>query len=66
MSRDVSGGAVLGFGMLVVVLGALVAPPKPAGRDIWVVTASEEVSSRPALVRAAHPNNRRVQVASAQ
>jgi hypothetical protein len=56
MSRDLAGAAILGIGMAVVFAVALTNPRlSNAGPDIWVVTASDKISSRPQLVRAAAP-----------
>jgi hypothetical protein len=66
MSRDLGGAAILGLGMVVVVALGIIAPPRPAGRDIWVVSSSEKNRSRPQLVRAAHPDHRTLRVAFAQ
>jgi hypothetical protein len=55
MQSETQGASVLALGMAVVAVAAAIWPPLPAGRDIWIVTASEKISSRPQLVRAALP-----------
>jgi hypothetical protein len=65
MPRDLMGGAILALGVMVVVAAGLVAPPHPAAREIWVVTSSDKMSSRPQLVRAAHPDRPRTRFAGA-
>lgn len=66
MPREIMGSAVLALGLLVVIAATLVAPPQPTGRDIWVVTSSDKIASRPQLVRAARPDRPRTRFAGAQ
>jgi hypothetical protein len=54
MQSDTLGAAVLGLGMVVVVLAAVIWPPVSVD-ILWTVTASDKISSRPQLVRAAFP-----------
>jgi hypothetical protein len=56
MSRDMTGGAIVALGIWITFAIAMIGPSpiKPAGHA-WVVTSSEKISSRPALVRIAHP-----------
>jgi hypothetical protein len=53
MSSDVIAAAVAATVLWVVSVGAFLmeTPKRPAG-EAWVVTASEKIASRPALVRA--------------
>jgi hypothetical protein len=56
MSRDLTGAAALAIGMVVVFAVGLTGPTlSNPGPGIWVVTASDKISSRPQLVRAATP-----------
>ena len=65
MPRDLMGSAVLALGLMVVVAASIVSPPQPAARHIWVVSASDQISSRPTLVRAAYPD-RKIRLANAK
>ena len=55
MSRDVAGGAILAVGVWAIFATAMMSDPITPRGHVWVVTASEKVSNRPALVRAARP-----------
>ena len=56
MSRDLIGAALLGAGTWAVLAAGMLGlmPVTPRGH-VWVVTASQKMSNRPALVRAAPP-----------
>ncbi len=55
MSRDVAGGATLAAGVWAIFASAMMSTPLTPRGHVWVVSASEKMSNRPALVRAARP-----------
>jgi hypothetical protein len=67
MSREIIGGALLAAGVWAIFAAGMtgLAPISPRGHA-WVVTASEKMSDRPQLVRAALPMSPRAVLAAVQ
>ena len=67
MSREIIGGIILATGVWVIFAAGMLgfAPISPRGHA-WVVTASEKISDRPHLVRAALPLPSHPLIASAR
>jgi hypothetical protein len=64
MSRDMIGGAVLAAGVWAIFAAGMMEFTRITPRGhAWVVTASEKMSNRPNLVRAALPSSPRIALA---